>query len=182
MYSVRIVRQTCDLGVEVGIEKTPVQIYGHDVTAVVSQSFRGKRLARPEPQAAFRRESRTGYVGISLNGEVVHQRLQALGDLKSDVNFRLTIDNIGIDFHVFVSQLFVERGNAGHTLTEQLVTELPSGEEESVSLHRDLPAQHILVEVLVAPEIDGLHSVTRSTLDVVDQIDIRTFVLEIRVH
>ena len=64
---------------------------------------------------------------IPLNGEVVHQRLRALGDLKSDVNSPLTIDNIGIDFYVFVSQVFVERGNARHTLTEQLVAELPSG-------------------------------------------------------
>src|SRR5216684_5850673 len=51
-----------------------------------------------------------------------------------------------------------------------------------MSLHRGLSAQYILVEVLVAPEIYALYPVTRSALDVVDQLDIRTFVLEIRVH
>ncbi len=182
IYSVRIVRQTCDFGVEVGVEKTAIQVRRHDVTAVVSQRFRGKRLARPEPQASFRRKGRDGNMHIPLDRQVIHQCLRAFGDLKSDVNLRLAIDNVGIDFHVLVSLILVERGNARHTLTEQLVAELPSGEEESVILHRDLPAQHILVEVLVAPEIDGLHSVTGSTLDVVDQFDIRTFVLEIRVH
>ena len=51
-----------------------------------------------------------------------------------------------------------------------------------MSLHRGLSAQYILVEVLVAPEIYALYPMTRSALDVVDQFDIRTFVLEIRVH
>src|SRR5258708_38571515 len=51
-----------------------------------------------------------------------------------------------------------------------------------MSLHRGLSAQYILVEVLVASEIYALYPVTRSALDVVDQFDIRTFVLEIRGH
>src|SRR6266853_2743223 len=51
-----------------------------------------------------------------------------------------------------------------------------------MSLHRGLSAEYILVEVLVAPEIYALYPVTRSALDVVDQFDMRTFVLEIAVH
>ena len=153
------------------------------MTAVVSQRFRGKRLARPEPQAPFGRESRAGYVGIPLNRKVVNQCLRALGDLKSHVNFQLTIDNISVNFYVFVSQVFVERGNARHTLTEQLVTELPSGKQnETVRLHHDLPGQHVFTEMLVTSEIDGLHSVAGSPLDVVDQLDRRGLVLESRCY
>src|SRR5216683_430419 len=122
-------------------------------------------------------------MGISFNREVIHQSLGALGDLKSDVNFRLTIDNIGINLHVFVSLVFVERGNVGHALMEQLVAELASGEQnEAVSLHRDLPAQYILTEMLIAAEIDGLYPVTGSTFDFVDQLDIRSLVLKICGH
>src|SRR6266851_2325361 len=51
-----------------------------------------------------------------------------------------------------------------------------------MGLHRGLSAQYILVEVPVAPEIYALYPVTRSALDVIDQLDIRIFVLEIRVH
>src|SRR6266851_7988709 len=51
-----------------------------------------------------------------------------------------------------------------------------------MGLHRGLSAQYILVEVPVAPEIYALYPMTRSALDVVDQLDIRIFVLEIRGH
>jgi len=183
IYSVRIVRQTCDFGVEVGVEKTAIQVRCHDVTAIVSQRFRGKRLARPKPKASFRRKGRDGNMRIPLDRQVIHQCLRAFGDLKSDVNLRLAIDNVGIDFHVLVSLILVERGNARHTLTDQLVAELPAREQERpVSPHRDLPGQHAFTEMLVTSEIDDLHTVAGSPLDVVDQLDMRGLVLEIRGH
>jgi hypothetical protein len=49
-------------------------------------------------------------------------------------------------------------------------------------LYRDLPGQHAVTEMLVTFEIDGLHSVAGSPLDVVDQLDMRGLFLEIRSH
>src|SRR5262249_17085019 len=169
VHSVRVVRQTCDFGVELGIEKALVQIHRHDVTAVVRQRFGGKRLALPEPQARFRQKGRGGYVLLPFNSEIFYESLRAFGKSKSDVKVGFAVDKVAIDLHLLVPCVFVERGNFRHTSTKQLFTEHPPRERERTTrFDNNLSLQLVFAEMLVTQEIDVRQSVATSTNDVVD--------------
>src|ERR1700751_5370984 len=103
-------------------------------------------------------------MGIPLNREIVDQRLWTLGDLKRDVDLRLTVDNVGIDFDILVTAVLIKCSNTVHALTEQLVAKLPSRDEQSMGFHRDLLNQFASVDMLIAAERDGFDSVARTSV------------------
>src|SRR6266568_5952649 len=85
-----------------------------------------------------------------------------LGDLKRDVDLRLTIDNVGIDFDILVTTVLIKCSNTVHALTEQLVAKLPSRDEQSMGLYGDLLKKVTVADMLIAPECDGFDFVARA--------------------
>src|SRR5215831_6400052 len=117
---------------------------------------------------------------IPLDGEVVDQGLLTLGDLKCDVNVWLSINNVRIDFDILITAILVKRSYVAHALMQKFVAKLSSGEHRPATFHRNLFEQVARIDMLVATKRNLLDLVARTSVYVVDQVNVGVLILEIR--
>src|SRR5215467_13681645 len=177
---VRIARQSGDLRIELGVEESLVQIDRQNVAAIVGQTFRRERLSRPEQETCFGREFLARQARISLKRQVVDQRLWSLAYPKRDVKPRLTIDNVDIDFDIFITPILIKSSNTLNALMEQLGAELSAREEPPVALHCDLLKEFVLLDMLIALECNRIDPIAGTSVHFVNKVNVRIQVLEIR--
>src|SRR5438552_6394612 len=113
------------------------------------------------------------YLTVPLKCKILDHGLRTFRNLKGNIDLWFTINDVRFDFNVFVTPVFVKRGDALHALTQQLVAKLPAREHKPVWLNRDLLHKDITVDMLIATKTNSFHLVPRTFIYVVNQVDIR---------
>ena len=136
-------------------------------------------MARSEPESSLRCELQARYACISLELKVVNHGLRTFCDLKGNVNLWLTINDVSIDFDVFIAMVLVKSCNALHALAQQFVAKSSSREHEPVWLNHNMLNKVIGFEMLVAAKSNSLDLVARSSVNLVNQLDIGRLIPEV---
>src|SRR5579859_294728 len=96
--------------------------------------------------------------------------LVTLKDAKGNIDLRLVVADLGLDFGLGKSGVLVKIGQGGDAGAHQIVAELPSQYKEAGFLDRNLRLQFLIGKEVVAFEMNFLNAVLATFVNVIDDL------------